>query len=176
VLVTFETALSKDYLRELAAVMGGPTRQWVLSVGVLTALAGTVAVAGGTAWGIVGGLLTLGVSLVHFGFAATMVSRAVRESSAWVKGTFRYRLDDEGIAVESDRAGQRFGWSAITSVRSARHALHFYAGRRVAIGLPFDAMTTEQRAQIIATLVERDLLRPRPVDGDPDAHARRHAG
>ncbi len=175
-LVTFETALSEDYLRELAAVVGSPMRQWVLSVGVLTAVAGAAAVAGGTAWGIVGGLLALGVSLLHFGYAATMVSRAMRESAAWVKGTFRYRLDDDGIAVESDRAAQRFGWSAITSARSARHALHFYAGRRVAMGLPFDGMTTEQRAQILATLVERDVLRPRPVDGDTYAHARRRAG
>jgi hypothetical protein len=170
-LVTYEAALAEDYVRELMAVAGASERQWALTVGVLSALAGAAAVGGGTPWGIVGGLLAFGVSVLHFGSAATVVSRAVRESSTQTTGTFRFRLDEDGISVESDRAGQRYGWAVITSARSARHGWHFYAGRRIAAGLPFVGMTAEQLAQVLAVLVERDLLRPRLVGGGASATA-----
>jgi hypothetical protein len=166
VLVTYETVLTEDYVRELVAVAESPVRQWALSLGVLSTLAGAAAVAGGTAWGIVGGLLAFGVSVLHFGYAATVVSSAVRKSWTRITGTFRFRLDEDGIAVDSDRAAQRYGWAEITSARSARHGWHFYVGRRIAAGLPFAGMTAEQRAQVLAVLVERDLLRPRLGEGE----------
>jgi hypothetical protein len=168
VLVTYETTRSDDYVREMAAVVGGPMRQWVLSVGGLTALAGAAALAGGTAWGTVGGLLAVGLSVCQFGYAATMLRRALRENPTWMNGTCRYRLDDDGIAWQNDLAAVRYGWASLTSARTARYALHFYAGRRVVMGMPLDGMTPEQLTQVLATLVERDLLRPRPVNGDVD--------
>jgi hypothetical protein len=163
--VTYEATRSEDYVREMTAVVGGPLRQWVLSLGVLAALAGAAALAGGTAWGTLGGLLAVGLSACHFGYAATMVRRAVRENSTWMNGTCRYRLDDDGIAWENELAAVRYGWAGLTSARTARNALHFYAGRRVVMGMPLDGMTPEQLTQVLATLVERDLLRPRPDHG-----------
>jgi hypothetical protein len=164
--VTYETTCSDDYVREMAAVVGGPMRQWVLSLGVLTALAGAAALAGGTVWGTLGGLLAVGLSVFHFGYAATIVRRVLRENSTWMNGTCRHRLDDDGIARENDLIALRYGWTSLTSARTARYALHFYAGRRVVMGMPLDGITPEQLTQVLATLVERDLLRPRPVNGD----------